>query len=160
MYSTCRMCVLYLLSPGAVRLEEPCQTKWAGLNGLSPAVNTPSLPTLPCIWSVCSQAAGLRTDMQHLKLPSSPTQTSWKSAHIYADCFLLICLPYIPWFQLTAADVSQLALRPNLNKGRLSQVGHMSSWRLQSPFPPTCIFRILSECVKFRVSFGFMTHLL
>lgn len=154
--------VLYLLSPGVVRLEEPHQTKWAELNGLSPAVNTACLPTLLCICSVCSQAAGLRTEIQHLKLPSSPTRTSWGSTHIsvYADCCLLVCLPYIPWFQLTAADVSQLALRPNLNKGRLSQVGHMSSWRLQSPFPPTRIFRILSECVKFWVSFSFMTHLL
>lgn len=33
-------------------------------------------------------------------------------------------LPCVPWFQLTAADVSHLALRPNLNKGGLHQVGH------------------------------------
>lgn len=133
-HCTCTVwCALYLLSPGAVRIEQPQQTKWAELSGLSPAVNTACLPTLLCIWPVCSLAAGLRTGIEHLKLPSSPTQTSWRSTRISvnADSLLLVCLSYIAWFQLTAADVSQLALRPNLNKGRLSQVGHMLSSRLQ-----------------------------
>lgn len=97
--------------------------------------------------------------MQHLKLPSSPTQTSWRNTHthIYADCLFYVRLPYIPWFQLTAADVSQLAQRPNLNKGGLSQVGHMSSWRLQSLFFPHRELQN-SACVKFLVSFSIIAH--
>lgn len=35
-------------------------------------------------------------DMQHLKLPSSPTQSSWRNTYIYADCLLSVCLLYIP----------------------------------------------------------------
>lgn len=131
---------------GAVRSDERSQTKWARLNGLSPVVNT---TRLPLVWSACSQATQPRADTLHSKLPASPTQAGW-SPHIHADGFLHVCLPYIPWFLLTAADVSQLAQRPNLNKGRLSQVGHMSSWGLQSlrsPWGPSgfCLF-VLNFC--------------
>ena len=67
------MCVLHLLSPGAVRLQEPSRAKRVELNGLSPAVDAACLSTLLCIWSARSLATGPRTDMQHLELPSSPT---------------------------------------------------------------------------------------
>lgn len=77
------MCAVPALS-ALSRLQEPSQTKWAELNGLSPVINTAGLPTLLCIWSVCSQAAWLRADVQHFKLASSPTQTSLRRAHMYA----------------------------------------------------------------------------
>lgn len=109
------VCTALTISRCMSRLQEPSQTKWAELNGLSPAVNTACLPTLLCIWSVCSQAARLRTDTQHFKLASLPTQTRWRSTHMQTVSFPSVW-PAIQWFQLTAADVSQLAPRPNWTK--------------------------------------------
>lgn len=81
-----------------------------------------------------------------------------ENTHRYADCLLIIRLPYIPWFQLTTVDVSQLSQRPNLNKGKLSQVGHTSSWRHQSLFPQKALQK--SVCVKYLVLFSVMSLLL
>lgn len=75
------------------RGAEPDPSEQSGMAFLLP-VNTARLPAAPCIWSACSQAAGLRTDTQHLRLPSSPTQTGWgrhTHTHIYICRLSLLC---------------------------------------------------------------------
>lgn len=86
-------------------------------------------------WLGCTQTSSTWSCHLRLRRQAGETHTYMQTAFVR--------LPYIPWSQLTAADVSQLALRTNLNKGRLSQVGCMSSRRLQSPFLPTGNFKTL-----------------
>lgn len=151
-YTTCLMCAVCLLSSrccqtGGAKPDQVSRVSMAFLLSLTPLVREHCRAYGQCV-------LGSRSDMQHLKLPPSPRQTGWRSTHMYADCLLYVHLPYIPWFQLTAADVSQLALRPNLNKGRLSQVGHMSSWRLQSLFCPHRDLQNSSVSVKYWCHLG------
>lgn len=92
--------------------------RWrAELRGLSPAINTACLTAAPHICSVYSQVVSLQADVQHLKLPSLPTQRSWKRTHQRAGCPPVTSHDF-GWQQQTCH--SWLA---GLRKGRLHQVG-------------------------------------
>lgn len=128
------------------------------MNGLSPAVNTSLLPALLCIWSVCSQVAGLYTDLQHLKLPSSPSHTSLRSTRIYADCLLYVRLPYM---SLIPVDSSRHVTAGSETKLEQRQVKPSRSHVFLKASVPFSPHRDIQNyvCVKFVVSFGVMAHL-
>lgn len=103
--------------------------RWrAELRGLSPAINTACLTAALHICSVYSQVVSLQADVQHLKLPSLPTQRSWKRTHQHAGCPPVTSHDF-GWQQQTCH--SWLAGPRN---GRLHQVGGGCPFGGSGPF--------------------------